>query len=103
MSEPLFSVGEPVIVAPTETTISSGAYSGPAVVAEVVRDESWVGNCCNSPYVYRIDADPNGGYCECIIRKRPPPEEEFDSFIKKLDLDSDLADQLTPEVEEVLA
>lgn len=102
MSEPLFSVGEDVLL-----VSGTGKYNGVTAVEAIRYVELLNCSVCDKHghYVYRLGIQGTLGYewTECVIHKLPPPEEEFDSFIKKLDLDSDLADQLSPEVEEVQA
>ena len=84
MSRPLFQVNELVTVVPSESNIKKGAYTGPAVVVRAEIDERRRGHCCNSPHVYQIDMGGHGGYCECILRKRPDPGSSFESIMDGL-------------------
>lgn len=96
MSEPLFSVDEKVWL-----ESGTGKYTGVTDV-EAIRyadllDCKVCGN--HGHYVYRLGILGPRGYewVECVIRKIPPSEEEFDSFINKLELGFDLSDIWTPQ------
>lgn len=85
MSEPLFQIGESVWLA------CIGKEPVAMVVSARCKSSDPCGLHCSAEYSYLLNGDSpdaNGlGWCEHALRKREPPDEEFDTFIKKLSLD----------------
>ena len=87
MGEPLYRIGEDVYL------VGTVASDGEATVLEVSSPEDILDPHCQgvAGYFLTIPIPPGNStdacWCECALRKRPPPEEEFKSFRAKLDLD----------------
>ena len=85
MSDPMFSVGEDVLL-----VTPSGKYDGETRVEAVTWSKIDCSVCgARSHFIYSlgiVGPSQTTEWTECVLRKRPPPDEEFQRFMDRLNL-----------------